>query len=160
MISTDSHIIQKLYGNRVLVAKQPDDNDPRSGKQEVIDRLKKRDSEVRTHESAHSSSPELIKIGSTQYAYTIGPDGKAYATGGKVALSTGPAKNPEQALRKAEALKNAAVAPGEPSSQDVQAYNAAVDMENEAKNMIYTKNRKLTAEKLHIPKGRNFNIYA
>ncbi|HOP62134.1 MAG TPA: putative metalloprotease CJM1_0395 family protein [Spirochaetota bacterium] len=160
MISLYNSIVGRLPGNRVLVAKikGPDEQD--SSEQRVTEQLKARDREVRQHEAAHSRSPELIKVGATRFDYTIGPDGKAYATGGKVTLSTGSARTPEEALSKAEALKKAAMAPGEPSSKDFQAMNAAVAMEHEARNRIYSDSKKNEQSGNPELKGLNLNIYA
>jgi hypothetical protein len=160
MISLNTQIIGKLSGNRVLVAKKQNPDDPNSNEQKIIDRLKNRDREVRVHEMSHGTNPELIKIGSAQFDYTIGPDGKAYATGGKVTLSTGSARTPEDALAKAGALKKASMAPGEPSSQDFQALNAAVSMELEAENQIYSNNNRISNQSRSLLKGTYLNMYA
>jgi hypothetical protein len=160
MISADNRIISRLSGNQVLVAKKQNPDDSASNKQKAVEELKSRDKEVRNHEAAHSTNPELIKIGSAQFDYTIGPDGKAYATGGKITLSTGNSKTPEEALSKAEALKKASMAPGEPSSQDFQALNAAVAMEFEARNQIYSERKKIDNGSLSLLKGTGLNIYA
>ncbi len=160
MIRSDYTIISRLTGNRVIIAKKEDPVAPDSKEQKAIDALKRRDKEVRAHEAAHGSDPRLVKISAAQFDYTIGPDGKAYATGGRVTLSTGSARTPEEALSKAEALKKAAMAPGEPSSKDFQAMNSAVAMEFEARNRIYSdKNQKDEKNSSHL-KGSNFNIYA
>lgn len=160
MISTDSRILGSLPGGHVLVAKTRDDESPGSDKQQVIDSLKARDREVRSHEASHGTSPELIKIGSAQFDYTIGPDGKAYATGGRVTLTTGNSRTAEEALSKAEALKKASMAPGAPSPQDFQALNAAVAMEFEARNSIYTDKNNTGKNSLSLLKGTNLSIYA
>jgi len=160
MISSNTQIIGRLSGNQVLVAKKQNRDDPESNEQKAIERLKNRDKEVRTHESSHSNNPELIKIGSAQFDYTIGPDGKAYATGGKVTLATGIARTPEDALAKAEALKKASMAPGEPSSQDFQALSAAQSMEYEARNQIYTNKKNISKGSSSLQKGFNLNFYA
>lgn len=109
---------------------------------------------------SHSTNPDLIKIGPTQFDYTIGPDGKAYATGGNVTLSTGNPGTPEDAIVKARALKLASMAPGEPSSKDFQALNAALSMEFEAQNQVYSGNKKLDKTNLSLLKGANLNLYA
>jgi len=160
MISPDNQIIGRLSGNQVLIAKKQNADSPDSNKQQTIDRLKSRDREVRVHEMSHSTNPELIKIGSAQFDYTIGPDGKAYATGGKVTLTTGNARTPEEALSKADALKKASMAPGAPSSRDFQALNAAVAMEFEARNQIYSNKKNIDKSSLSLLKGTNFSIYA
>ncbi len=160
MISLNNQIIGRLTGNHVLVARKQEPDIQDSNKQRVIDQLISRDKEVRVHEASHSINPELIKIGSAQFDYTIGPDGKAYATGGKVTLSTGISRTPEEALSKAGALKKAAMAPGEPSSQDFQALNAAIAMEFESRNQIYSNSKKRNENNQYLLKGTNLNIYA
>lgn len=160
MISADNTIISRLSGNQVLVAKKHEPGAPDSSEQNTIEELKRRDKEVRAHESAHGGDPRLVKIGAAQFDYTIGPDGKAYATGGRVTLSTGSARTPEEALSKAEALKKAAMAPGEPSSKDFQALNSAVAMEFEARNQIYRDKNQKDEKNSSLLKGTNFNIYA
>ncbi|MCL1834259.1 MAG: hypothetical protein FWG49_07140, partial [Leptospirales bacterium] len=118
-------VVGKLPGNNVLIIRGENSDNPNSEEQRILGKLQIRDREVRAHEMSHGTDPNLIKIGSAQFDYTIGPDGKAYATGGRVALSTGSPNSPEDALVKAEALKKAAMAPGSPSPQDFQALNAA-----------------------------------
>jgi len=160
MISSAGQIIGRLGSSHVLVAKERDTSAPESKEQKAIDELKRRDKEVRVHEAAHGSDPRLVKIGAAQFDYTIGPDGKAYATGGKVTLSTGSARTPEEALSKAEALTKASMAPGEPSSKDFQALNSAVAMEFEAMNRIYRDRNQKDEKNDSLLKGSNFNIYA
>lgn len=160
MISSDNQIIGRLQGNRVLIARKQDHDDPESGEERTIDRLKSRDREVRMHEASHGNSPELIKIGPAQFDYTIGPDGKAYATGGRVTLSTGTSGTPEEALSKAMALKKASIAPGEPSSQDFGSLNAAIAMEFEARNQLYSERKNREEGSSGLLKGMSLNIYA
>ena len=160
MISSAGQIIGRLGSSHVLVAKERDTSAPESKEQKAIDELKRRDKEVRVHEAAHGSDPRLVKIGAAQFDYTIGPDGKAYATGGKVTLSTGSARTPEEALSKAEALKKAAMAPGEPSSKDFQALSSAIDMESEARSGIYSDRYQKDEKNISLFKGSNFNTYA
>ncbi|MCL2025715.1 MAG: hypothetical protein FWG92_02790 [Leptospirales bacterium] len=155
---TNDIIIGKFSGNNVLILRGENVADPNSEKQRIIDELKIRDKEVKAHEMSHGTDPNLIKIGSPQFDYTIGPDGKAYATGGKVILSTGRPSSSEDALAKAESLKRAAMSPGDPSPQDFQALNAATAMASEAQNNLYSNKNKLNNAPL--TKGANFNIYA
>ncbi|UQZ89214.1 hypothetical protein C4J81_08410 [Deltaproteobacteria bacterium Smac51] len=82
-----------------------------------VQEMKQRDQEVRTHEQAHMSAGGGL-AGSASYEYETGPDGKKYAVGGEVPISTRGSSDPEQALKDAETVKRAAMAPAEPSSQD------------------------------------------
>lgn len=159
MITALNRIITKLPGSRVLVEKTDDQTARQNRNREITENLKHRDMEVRIHESSHGNDPNLIRLGPVQYDYTVGPDGRAYATGGRVTLSTGGADTPEQALIKAEALKRASTATGNPSQQDFAALSAAITMEYEARNSIYTENN-LPGKNRPGIKGSLLNIYA
>ena len=156
---TNDIVVGKFPGNNVLIIRGENANDPNSEEQRVIGKLQIRDREVKVHEMAHGTDPNLIKIGAAQFDYTIGPDGRAYATGGKVTLSTGNPSSPEDALAKAESLKKASMAPGAPSPQDFQALNAAIAMGAEAQNNIYSNNRDILNNN-PLLKGTNLNTYA
>ena len=136
MISCNPHMIQmKLPGNQVMTIKQSNCEDCQGlTNEEKIElaKLQKRDQEVRQHENMHMNNPDVQSIGGAKYTYTQGPDGKMYASGGKVTLTTGPTSDPKTAERKARALGDAALAPGEPSNQDLAAAHAAKKMEQEA----------------------------
>ncbi|GEM_PF-2517378 len=93
--------------------------------QRVVDRLKKRDAEVRNHESAHASAGGPF-TSAASFEYQRGPDGTLYAIGGEVKIDVSGAGTPEATIRKAETIKRAALAPAEPSSQD-RAVAAAAD---------------------------------
>jgi hypothetical protein len=156
---TNDIIVGKLPGNNVLIIRGDNSDNPNSEEQRIIGKLQVRDREVKAHEMSHGTDPNLIKIGAAQFDYTIGPDGRAYATGGKVTLSTGNPSSPEDALAKAESLKKASMAPGAPSPQDFQALNAAIAMEVEAQNNIYSNNKDKQGSN-PLLKGTSLNIYA
>jgi hypothetical protein len=85
-----------------------------------IAKLSKRDQEVRAHEQAHAAVGGRY-TGAPTYTYTSGPDGKRYAVGGEVSIESGAIPNdPEATLRKMEVVLRAALAPAEPSPQDMQ----------------------------------------
>ena len=84
-----------------------------------IDELKKRDTEVRTHEQAHANTGGQY-AGAPKYEYTTGPDGKRYATGGEVSIDVSVENSPEDTIRKMQQVKAAALAPAEPSAQDLR----------------------------------------
>ena len=156
---TNDIVVGKLPGNNVLIIRGENPNEPNSEEQRIIGKLQIRDREVKVHEMAHGTDPNLIKIGAAQFDYTIGPDGRAYATGGRVTLSTGSPNSPEDALAKAESLKKASMAPEAPSPQDFQALNAAIAMESEAQNNVYSDNKNKPAGN-PLLKGTNLNTYA
>jgi hypothetical protein len=84
-----------------------------------VDELKARDREVRTHEMAHMTAGGQY-AGSPSYTYQTGPDGERYAIGGEVMIDTSPEKDPAATIAKMEVVKRAALAPAEPSAQDVK----------------------------------------
>ncbi|MEM1289566.1 MAG: putative metalloprotease CJM1_0395 family protein [Pseudomonadota bacterium] len=82
-----------------------------------VEKLKKRDAEVRAHEQAHAQVGGSY-AGAPTYQYTKGPDGKKYATSGEVQIDSSPERTPEATIRKMEVVIRAALAPAEPSTQD------------------------------------------
>jgi len=83
-----------------------------------IARLQRTEREVVAHENAHKAAAGRFG-GPVRYAYTTGPDGKRYITGGEVAINTPASNDPEEALRNARQVMKAAMAPGSPSGQDI-----------------------------------------
>jgi SprA-related family len=99
--------------------------------------MAKRDRQVRAHEQAHLASAGGVAKGGANFEYQIGADGKAYAVGGHVKIDSSPVNgNPEATLQKAEKIKQAALAPSDPSGQDRAVAVAAANMALEAKHEI------------------------
>lgn len=93
-------------------------NDLTPEEQQVVEKLKRRDAEVRAHEQAHASAGGQY-AGSPKYDFQRGPDGRNYAIGGEVAIDVSPIEgNPEATIRKMDVVKRAALAPAQPSAQD------------------------------------------
>ncbi len=100
--------------------------------QVVIDQLKARDREVRVHEAAHAAAGGQY-AGSPSLEYTRGPDGKNYATGGEVSISTSAVSgDPQATIEKARVIRAAALAPAEPSAQDRRVAAEAIQMQTQA----------------------------
>ena len=88
-----------------------------------------RDLEVRKHEQAHQMAGGE-HAGSPSYQFSHGPDGKRYATGGEVAIDIGAIPgDPAATLAKMQQVRAAALAPAEPSSQDLSVARAATAKE-------------------------------
>lgn len=100
-----------------------------------IEQLKARDQEVRVHEQAHASTGGQY-AGAPQYEYTTGPDNKRYVTDGEVSIDVSEAKTPEETLKKMEQVRAAALAPAEPSSQDLKVAAEASQKATEARSEI------------------------
>lgn len=89
--------------------------------------LKQRDREVRAHEQAHARVGGSYASAPT-YEFQAGPDGKKYAVGGEVQIDSAPIPGkPEATIRKLDIVIRAALAPAEPSSQDLQVAQKARD---------------------------------
>lgn len=101
--------------------------------QQIIQELAARDREVRQHEMAHQIAGGQYTGGAT-YTFERGPDGMMYAVGGEVSIDTSPvAGDPEATLQKAETIERAALAPANPSPQDLKVAAAARAMANDAR---------------------------
>jgi hypothetical protein len=81
--------------------------------------LSSRDREVRAHELAHAAVGGS-HAGAPSYTFKRGPDGRSYAVGGEVAIDVGAiANDPAATVRKMQQVKRAALAPADPSGQDI-----------------------------------------
>lgn len=85
---------------------------------QILNELKQRDREVRAHEQAHIAAAAGLATSGASFAYTRGPDGQRYATGGEVGIDTSPASTPEATIAKMQTVRRAALAPAQPSSTD------------------------------------------
>ncbi|UZE97092.1 putative metalloprotease CJM1_0395 family protein [Alkalimarinus alittae] len=91
----------------------------------VVGELAARDREVRTHEQQHQSVGGQ-HAGAASFSYQTGPDGVQYAVGGEVSIDISAVpNNPQATIEKMRTVKNAALAPAEPSAQDRSVASAA-----------------------------------
>ena len=104
--------------------------------EKVLQQLKTRDQEVKTHEMAHLANAGPYARGGPTYTYQQGPDGQRYAIGGEVPIDVSKEKTPELTLQKMEAVRRAAMAPADPSSADRSIAAAAAAMETQARQEI------------------------
>jgi len=103
----------------------------------TVQKLKNRDLEVKAHEQAHLSAAGSLALGGASFSYTTGPNGVRYATGGEVSIDTSTVSNdPSATLRKADAIRRAALAPASPSSQDQMVASKATSMASTARSDI------------------------
>lgn len=97
---------------------------------EKVEKLKKEDQRVRAHENAHKSAAGNLSAGGPNYKFKIGPDGKKYAIGGHVRIDISEVPDdPDATIRKAQKVKAAALAPADPSAQDLKVVMQAARME-------------------------------
>ncbi len=85
----------------------------------LLEELNKTDRTVRQHEMAHITAGGRYITSSANFTYQRGPDGKNYAVGGEVGIDTSPVRgDPGATIQKMHQVRNAALAPADPSSQD------------------------------------------
>ncbi len=115
-----------------------------------VDELQSRDQEVRSHEQAHKAAAGRHAAGAISLSTTQGPDGRQYATGGEIAISTGKENSPEATIQKMQTVKRAALAPAEPSAADrsiaIQATQTELDARMEIRTLTADENKE-AAEK-------------
>ncbi|MEI7811835.1 MAG: putative metalloprotease CJM1_0395 family protein [Ignavibacteria bacterium] len=109
----------------------------RSAKEKAqVEQLQKIDKEVQDHEAAHQAAAGNLFLGKT-FTYRIGPDGNRYAVAGEVNIDTSAVPgNPKATIDKMERIKSAAMAPGDPSAQDMKVAAAAASAEIEARKEL------------------------
>ncbi len=95
--------------------------DPNSDVSKQVRELSARDREVRAHEQAHLAAAGPYSTYGPNYNFQTGPDGRRYAIGGEVGIDTSVvADDPEATLSKMQTVQRAALAPAEPSAQDMR----------------------------------------
>jgi hypothetical protein len=97
-----------------------------------VQELQHRDREVRVHEQAHAAVGGQY-AGSPSYEYATGPDGKRYAVAGEVSIDVSQEQKPEDTIQKMQIVRAAALAPAEPSTQDLKVAAEASQKENKAR---------------------------
>ena len=128
---------QNIDGNSIVSKKEDkkDSNNPnkltQAQKEQVI-KLQQRDAHVRAHEVAHLAAGGSVVSGGASYTYQKGPDGKMYAIGGEVPIHITKGSNPKETLAIARQLRAAALAPSDPSPQDLRVAASASMMEARA----------------------------
>jgi hypothetical protein len=105
-----------------------------------VEKLKKRDREVKAHEKAHQAAGAGIVQGGATYQYQRGPDGKMYAVGGEVKIDTTSERDPQDTIRKMQQVRKAALSLAQPSAQDRSVAAQASQIEAEARAELTKKN--------------------
>lgn len=115
----------------------PDAEQAQRQVEQVVMQLKMRDQEVRAHEQAHLAAAGAYARGGISYDYQTGPDGRKYAVGGSVGIDTSPVKgDPQATMQKAMIVQRAALAPAQPSPQDMRVAAQAAQMMMQAQSEI------------------------
>jgi len=103
--------------------------------QQLVTELQARDTEVKTHEAAHQAAGGGM-TGGASYTYQQGPDGKTYAIGGEVSISMKSGSTPQETIANARKVVAAAMAPANPSGQDMAVASSAKVMEMKAQQQL------------------------
>ncbi|MFM5641881.1 putative metalloprotease CJM1_0395 family protein [Aeromonas veronii] len=114
----------------------PKQQEQQQRQEQQVQDLVERDKEVRTHEQAHQSAGGEYASSPT-YQFTQGPDGKRYATGGEVQIDTSVVPgDPAATIGKMQQIRSAALAPAEPSAQDLAVARSAAASEAKARKEL------------------------
>ena len=99
----------------------PLSSNQRTEEQAEIEKLRKRDQEVRTHEQAHIAAAGGLAKGEATLSFQRGADGKQYAVGGEVNIATFPVSgNPEATIAQDRAVAAAENALEAQAQQELQ----------------------------------------
>ncbi len=115
--------------------------------------MKKIEQEVINHELAHISAGGKY-VGATSYSYAVGPDGRTYINGGEVSIDTAVENTPEETISKMQQVRAAALAPAEPSGQDLSVAATASQIEAQARQQLNTNRSE------ELEKGKKVSLYA
>jgi len=95
----------------------------------LLAELKKADTQVRQHEMAHVAAGAGVVTSGASFSYKRGPDGRNYAVAGEVSIDAAPVPgDPQATIRKMQRVKTAALAPADPSPQDLKVASRATAM--------------------------------
>jgi len=87
----------------------------------VVEELKRIDRETRSHEQAHMGAGGQYVSGGASYEYQQGPDNNRYAVAGEVQIDTSAVSGDPTATKlKMQQVRRAALAPANPSPQDLR----------------------------------------
>ncbi len=101
-----------------------------------LNQLQIRDQEVRSHERAHVAVGGVV-TGTPSYSFEVGPDGKKYAVSGEVSVDLSKVVgNPQATIAKMQKVHAAALAPINPSIQDVRIATAATNIIAQAQSEL------------------------
>ena len=129
---------------RASAAAARDTTDTVTLSKEALDqlaKLKARDQEVRQHEAAHMAAAGGLVTSGASYTYQKGPDGVRYAIGGEVGIDTSPGRTPQETIDRARQIQAAALAPADPSGQDLAVAARAQQMALQARSELAQQSR-------------------
>jgi hypothetical protein len=99
--------------------------------QRHLQELRSRDARVRAHEAAHQAGGGAL-AGGASFTYELGPDAQSYAVAGEVPIRLQQGGTPDETIANARQVRRAALAPVDPSAQDLAVAAQATSMEQAA----------------------------
>jgi len=117
--------------------------------QQKVSQLQSIDTKVRAHEMAHQATGGGF-AGAPSYTLEKGPDGKDYAVAGEVPIKIEKGKTPDETISNMTQIKAAALAPSDPSPQDLKVAQNADMIASEAKQEQNSQNSDNETYKQHI----------
>lgn len=134
--SPDNRFVEATGEEGQRKQQDPKQQEQQQRQEQQVQDLIERDQEVRTHEQAHQSAGGEYASSPT-YQFTQGPDGKRYATGGEVQIDTSAVPgDPAATIAKMQQIRSAALAPAEPSAQDLAVARSAAASEAKARKEL------------------------
>lgn len=112
----------------------------------VVQQLRQRDQQVRAHEMAHLAAAGAYATSAAQYAYQTGPDGRKYAVGGEVGIDLSSERDPADTIRKMQIVQRAALAPADPSPQDMRVAAMAAQQMMQAQQALQKQRAESTTQ--------------
>ena len=120
-----------------IESNQPGNKELSPEEKQTVEKLKSIDQKVKAHENAHKAAGGSLVRGAASYDYTVGPDGKSYAVGGEVQLDISyDLEKPEETIQKMQRVRQAALAPADPSSQDRSVASQSSSVEAKARQKM------------------------
>jgi hypothetical protein len=117
--------------------KNVSDNQLTQAELQLVMELEQRDTEVRNHEMAHIAAGGSLITSGASFTYQRGPDGINYAVGGEVGIDTSEIPgDPKATAQKMRRVRNAAMAPASPSSQDLKVASKAAALAAKASSEL------------------------
>ncbi|MBU2869537.1 putative metalloprotease CJM1_0395 family protein [Colwellia sp. E2M01] len=140
--------------------KEATENKEAATNERIINQLQLRDQEVKTHELAHATTGGAL-TGAPSYTYEVGPDGKKYAVAGEVSidLSVVPG-DPKATITKMQKVYAAALAPVDPSAQDIKVAASATQKILSAQSELLALSNNKDGEPSRASNNRDFNTSA
>ncbi|MDX2441830.1 MAG: putative metalloprotease CJM1_0395 family protein [Desulfobacterales bacterium] len=127
--------------------KKVSDNPLTQAELQLIMELEQIDTEVRNHEMAHIAAGGSLITSGASFTYKRGPDGNNYAVAGEVGIDTSEIPgDPKATAQKMRQVKSAALAPANPSAQDLKVASKAAALAAKASSELTMLQAKQQAE--------------